>query len=621
MSESMSKACPQCGNALPAEAAFCPRDGTRVAGTGSFGELEGTAIRASSSPGASSPALGTPDPDPDTGSGRWEATVARDVMVGKQLGDFVVKRRIGDGGMGIVYEGEHPIIGRKVAIKILRPELTSGAMARDLAAEARAASAIRHRGIIDVFGFGTIPGIGQYLVMEYLEGTPLNEVIARRAPMPETEVLALLDELFAALGAAHAAGVIHRDLKPGNVFVERDSSGAESVKVLDFGLAKRSEVPHGSTPQTRASLIVGTPEYIAPEQAHGQAVGPYTDLYAAGLIAFEMLTRRLPFEGPSPMSIIVQHMQQKPPAPSTFVELHPRLDALVLRLLAKEPSERPASAQDVRRELKSIRRELPQAGTAIGPPPSSPSLPRAESEDSEELASTALRATPGTPLPVPRPRSMPVSGAALPSVKASPGPQAKVTTAVIAKEARPERRKMMGALMVGAVTLAALGGWAIRGHSSRRHAPPPVAQADQQNASATPSPVPPAPKTPPPDSAPKPAPEVPAVAQAPASEEAAAGATSEPKPGEDEGTASNAPRTKRGILKLVVRGTGTIRVDGKTLGEVPPLNTLSLPEGEHKLEVLNPRAYPYKAMITIISGQRLIHRVTLRPIGTKGSTP
>jgi hypothetical protein len=123
----------------------------------------------------------------------WEDTVSRDVLVGNKLGDFVVKRRIGAGGMGIVYEGEHPIIGRKVAIKILRPEFSVGGGARDLLAEARAASAIRHRGIIDVFSFGTIPYIGQYLVMEYLEGAPLDELIAQRAPLLEAEVISLLE--------------------------------------------------------------------------------------------------------------------------------------------------------------------------------------------------------------------------------------------------------------------------------------------------------------------------------------------------------------------------------------------------------------------------------------------
>ncbi|MFP2932458.1 serine/threonine-protein kinase, partial [Pyxidicoccus sp. 3LG] len=299
----------------------------------------------------------------------WEKSVARDVLVGRQLGDYVVKRRIGAGGMGIVYEGEHPVIGRKVAIKVLRPDFAEGGRARDLVSEARAAAAIRHRGIIDIFGFGTIPGVGQYLVMEYLDGAPLDEVIHQRAPMLEVEAVTVLDDLLGALGAAHAVGVIHRDLKPGNVFVVRDGSGNEYVKVLDFGLAKRSEAPNSSTPQTRASMMVGTPEYMAPEQACGQEVGPHTDLYAVGVIAFEMLTRRLPFEGPSPMAIAVHHVRTPPPSPSSYVELHPALESLVMRLLAKNAEERPASAEAVRRELKVILKQLTSDTTQLSAPP------------------------------------------------------------------------------------------------------------------------------------------------------------------------------------------------------------------------------------------------------------
>jgi serine/threonine-protein kinase len=570
--------------------------------------------------------------------------VARDVLVGQQLDGYVVKRRIGDGGMGIVYEGEHPVIGRKVAIKILRPELTEGANARDLIAEARAASAIRHRGIIDIFGFGTIKGIGQYLVMEFLEGTPLNKVIAQRAPMPETEVIALMDELLAALSAAHAVGVIHRDLKPGNIFVERDSSGTESLKVLDFGLAKRSEVPNGTTPQTRASLMVGTPEYMAPEQAVGQPVGPYTDLYAAGLIAYEMLTRRLPFEGASAMAIVIQHVQKEPPPPSSFVEVHPAMDALVLRMLAKEPSQRPASAEEARRELRRILQQLPQ-GEQAAPSFSSP-------RSSGEISPTVVRATPSVPMSGPRtPASVPRAPTSVPraptSVPRAPtsAPRAPASASVSGshlqadetaleadegataaepvKDSRPNRRGLMiGVAAAVAVVLAGLGGWMMRGAASSDGAPPPAsAPVVPVAAQAAPPPSPPA----------SPA-EAPAVAQAPTSPPPVAPAPSgaqepqgttgtppEPQPGEGAEDTSTAPLKggrKMGTLLLEVRGSGIIRVNGKVMGEVPPLNTLRLPEGDHKLEVLNQRAHPYRARITIVADKQVKHRVTLRPKGT-----
>jgi serine/threonine-protein kinase len=379
MRSEMSKLrkCPRCGSVHPSNVSRCPRGPSQpvdpeFASPYDDDDDEATLKRkpdSEPSPIAVRPLVqGAPSAYAEEEE-EWERSVNRDVMVGKTLADYVVKRRIGAGGMGIVYEGEHPVIGRKVAIKILRPDFAEGGRARDLASEARAASAIRHRGIIDIFGFGSIPGVGQYLVMEYLDGLPLDEVINQRAPMLETEVVNVLDELLGALEAAHAVGVIHRDLKPGNVFIVRDGSGNESVKVLDFGLAKRSEAPYGSTPQTRQSMMVGTPEYMAPEQACGQQVGPHTDLYAVGVIAFEMLTRRLPFEGESPMAIAVHHVRTPPPSPSTYVELHPALESLVMRLLAKDAADRPPSAEAVRRELKSILKQLISDATQLAPSP------------------------------------------------------------------------------------------------------------------------------------------------------------------------------------------------------------------------------------------------------------
>ncbi len=323
----------------------------------------------------------------------WESTVRKDVMVGQKLGEYVVRRRIGSGGMGVVYEGEHPVIGRKVAIKIIRPDSSEGVRSRDLIDEARAASAIRHRGIIDIFGFGTLPGIGQYLVMEFLNGRPLDEVILDRAPMRAAEVIRPIIEVLGALGAAHAEGVIHRDLKPGNIFVVLESNGTEYVKVLDFGLAKRGAAPNSATPQTRVSMIVGTPEYMAPEQACGQSVSPRTDLYAVGIIMFEMLTGRLPFRGDSAMHTAIMQVQTPPPSPSKFVDgLPPELEDLILRLLAKEPDQRPASADLVARELKAIAKMLAVEMTQLS------GFARAVSEPtSEPVSAVRAQARQGAP--------------------------------------------------------------------------------------------------------------------------------------------------------------------------------------------------------------------------------
>ena len=277
----------------------------------------------------------------------------QDPLWGLRIGEYVVRQRLGSGGMGLVYEGEHVAIGHKVAIKFIRAEHETGGHARGLLAEARAASAIRHRGIIDIIGFGHQPGIGEYLVMEYLQGEPLNKVMGR-GPLPLAEALGLLGEVLDALSAAHAEGVIHRDLKPSNIFVVRESNGSKYVKVLDFGLARRSGVPHGTVAQTYSYAIVGTPDYMAPEQALGEAVGPRTDLYAVGVIAFEMLTGRRPFVGRSPMETLAQHLKEPPPPPSSLVALPPGLEELLLRLLSKEPSQRPGSAGEVARALRAL---------------------------------------------------------------------------------------------------------------------------------------------------------------------------------------------------------------------------------------------------------------------------
>jgi serine/threonine-protein kinase len=273
---------------------------------------------------------------------------------GQRLGDYVVRRLVGRGGMGIVYEGEHVSIGLKVALKVLRQEPHCGTYTRDLLAEARAASAIRHHGIIDIFGFGEQPGIGQYLVMEYLEGHSLDEIIQRNVPLALSEALPLLCEVLDALSAAHAAGVIHRDLKPSNIFIAHQSDGTRHVKVLDFGLAKQSDVPYGAIAQSHPSLVVGTPRYMAPEQALGQEVGPRSDLYAVGVIAFELLTGRRLFPGSSHMEVLFHHLKSTPPVPSSLVALPTAIDDLLLRLLAKAPQRRPGSSSEVAHELRAL---------------------------------------------------------------------------------------------------------------------------------------------------------------------------------------------------------------------------------------------------------------------------
>ncbi len=309
--------CPSCGKQMPGNVAFCPWDGHALAHAISL----------------------TPRSDP---------------LIETPVSEYVVKERIGAGGMGIVYRAVQPLIGKQVAIKVLKAEYAGEAeVVQRLLVEARVVNAIQHRGIIDIFGFGQLPDGRPYVVMELLQGTALSSYIRKRKRLAPDEVVGILDEILAALGAAHRGGVIHRDLKPGNVFLVESSDGQRSVKLLDFGIAKVVQF-RPARPLTAQGNILGTPEFMAPEQVRGEKVGPATDLYALGIIAFQLLTGRVPFMGET-TQVLVAQVEQKPPTLTSLVpEVPAALERLVLRLLAKDPSKRFQSAEAVRRELGAL---------------------------------------------------------------------------------------------------------------------------------------------------------------------------------------------------------------------------------------------------------------------------
>ncbi|WP_224241591.1 serine/threonine-protein kinase [Hyalangium gracile] len=515
-----------------------------------------------------------------------------DALVGQHLGEYVVRRHIGSGGMGLVYEGEHLTIGRKVAIKLIREEHSQGPQARGLLAEARAASAIRHHGIIDIFGIGQQPGVGQYLVMEYLEGIPLSELLRARVSLPLAEALALLCQVLDALSAAHAVGVIHRDLKPSNIFVARQSDGTESIKVLDFGLAKRSATPQGTSPQTHSDVVVGTPQYMSPEQALCEDVGPQTDLYAVGVIAFELLTGQRPFTGRSPMEIVAHHLRTAPPAPSLFVELPSEVDALILQLLAKEPRQRPGSASEVARKLRGML--LTRDGSSL-------------SSGMRGSQVSALLEAPPAETPALPPTATLQSPAGMPGPMVTPLP------------ASPRRGTLWqrGAVAGGVLTLV-LGVGAVMARGPRQPAPinpapPPVVQPETSTSVArpvvhvpsvepepiqAPVPVPPAPATRRKKALVAPPPAAPPIVTAQAT-------PVDPEPAAPEPAALP---VATGTLHLVMRGSwADVWVDGQKLGRVPPLHSYTLSSGEHSLELRNPAFATYRRTLVIPSGGKLQH--------------
>jgi serine/threonine-protein kinase len=277
--------------------------------------------------------------------------VRKDPLIGEKLGEYIVEEKIGTGGMGVVYRARQPQISGTVAIKVLRGDVIADKRDMErLLDEARVVNAIKHRGIINIFGAGELPDGRQYLVMEYLEGETLEKRLERVGKFTTEEALPILDEVLAALAAAHSTGIVHRDLKPANVFLVKQSDGPDLVKLLDFGLARRQ--------MQEVSRIAGTPDYISPEHARGRPAGPPADLYGFGILAFHLLTGQLPFKGNTPMEMMEKHVHMPPPVPMEVnKDIPTAISGLILALLEKDPAARPDAAQakvDLKAALKQI---------------------------------------------------------------------------------------------------------------------------------------------------------------------------------------------------------------------------------------------------------------------------
>ncbi|MCC6521551.1 MAG: serine/threonine protein kinase [Polyangiaceae bacterium] len=296
--------------------------------------------------------------------GTARADPGTDGVLGTSLGSFRAARRLGRGGMGTVYLGVHPRIGSRVAVKVLHAEVAGvpDAVAR-FHAEARALAAIRHDGIVNAFDVGESADGRPFIVMELLAGDTLGELALQRGPLPLELAVRTLADVCDALEAAHARGIWHRDVKPHNVFVT--TSGR--TKLLDFGIAKlRRETAAGrGSPDdlvpitTVTGLLVGTPGYVAPEQVAGETADHRADLYALGVVAFEVLAGRRPFEAVGLFELLQQHVHAAPPPLRSLRPDAPAaLEALVARALAKRPADRPPSAAAFGAALRAIQAEL-----------------------------------------------------------------------------------------------------------------------------------------------------------------------------------------------------------------------------------------------------------------------
>ncbi|MBK8173287.1 MAG: serine/threonine protein kinase [Sandaracinaceae bacterium] len=321
------KACPLCKTEYPGGEVFCPLDGARL-----------------TSPSIANSLLKQPGEDP---------------LVGIVLHErYKILRRIGEGGMGIVYEATHVVIEKKVALKVLRDDFSSRPeVVERFRQEAKSASRIGHEHIVDISDFGETPSGASYFVMEMLVGEDLADLLAREGTLAPRRAAHILIQCCKALGAAHSKGIVHRDMKPENIFLITREDQADFVKIVDFGIAKMSDIETAGAPGrklTKTGMIFGTPEYMSPEQAAGKALDHRVDIYAMGVILYELLTGRVPFVGDTFMGVLTQHMFEEPP-PLRTVNAHvacpPELEAVIFKALSKDAAARFQSMDEMARAI------------------------------------------------------------------------------------------------------------------------------------------------------------------------------------------------------------------------------------------------------------------------------
>ena len=375
-----------------------------------------------------------------------------DILIGQPVGAYRIAKLLGVGGMGRVYKGVQPTIGSRVAIKVLSRECADRPdLVERFFSEARAVNLIRHESIVNVLDLAQLPDGRPYIIMEYLDGSPLADLVAKLGPMPLGGMARLIAEVLDALSAAHAKGIVHRDLKPDNIYV----TPAGRPKVLDFGIAKLRPEMGGSATQTGS--LLGTPHYMSPEQAMGKGVDLRTDIYAMGVILFECATGRRPFVADSLFDLLRRHVDEPPPPPRSLrPDMPPALEQVILHSLAKDPGRRYQTCGDLAAALMQSTAGLaPDQWTAITPG----SMSRVSAQQGP--VSWGSHGTwPQSQPPMPPGSYPPPPGSYPPppgSYPGAPPPPASFAAAgqVLQPAARPSSSK---GLLIGLVGLALVGG-------------------------------------------------------------------------------------------------------------------------------------------------------------------
>ncbi len=297
---------------------------------------------------------------------------SKDPLLGKVVaGRYRLESQLGEGGMGVVYRARHVLIDRVVALKLIRPDLRGETHLRAwMVREARAANRVDHAHIVDIHDVGETEDGELYLVMEYLIGDSLSSQIAK-GPMPIARAVDILEQMTAALARAHDLGVVHRDLKSDNIMITGRGGRKDFVKILDFGLAALTRDPRLAP----KGAVFGTPEYMSPEQARGEDAIASSDLYALGVLFFEMLTGRLPFRSGDRDELLEMQRKARPPSPRKYrSEIPEQAERIIIKLLEKDPADRFRDGHHLKEELKEMQRALP-ARTWDSPTDLAPAAP------------------------------------------------------------------------------------------------------------------------------------------------------------------------------------------------------------------------------------------------------
>jgi serine/threonine-protein kinase len=343
------------------------------------------------------------------------------------VGQYRIEAKVGQGAMGVVYGAVHPLIGKRAAVKVMRPMLQGEEGAERFLQEARAVGTLGHPNIVDAFGFGKLDDGRCYFVMEWLQGESLGERLRQGRPSVE-DVAEIVDQVCRALDAAHSHGIIHRDLKPDNVFLQHGADDRPQVKLLYFSVAKLAD-EEARLPITKTGVVIGTPAYVSPEQVRGVAVDGRADIYALGVMSFEMLSGRLPFSPAEKMALLHMHLSEAPPRVSNVNPGVPAaLDDVVARMLAKAPEERP-SLRDIRGVVAPFRGEAAAS----------------------HRTPTSMTPVTITPTPMTPPYVVQLSGELVEPAVPAPEPSSHVTETIAIADV--DRRRVLLAAVVGVVAL------------------------------------------------------------------------------------------------------------------------------------------------------------------------